>query len=60
MFLVAKLKQILVKTKQFERKITQTLTFCYLIDINQSIMSVIYKKYVYGNKIRTHTLIYYI
>jgi len=49
-FLCAKLKQIRVKTKHFERKITQSLTFCYLIDINQENMTGLCKKYVCDNK----------
>lgn len=49
-FLCAKLKQIRIKTKHFERKITQSLTFCYLIDINQENMTGLCKKYVCDNK----------
>ena len=48
-FLGAKLHQKPINTKHFERKITQTLTFCYLIDINQEKMTEIYTFYVCGN-----------
>lgn len=51
-FLVAKLHQKRRNTKHFVRKITKSLTFCYLIDLNQEFLIGNKTKYVCENIVR--------
>ena len=51
-FLVAKLHQKRRNTKHFVRKITKSLTFCYLIDLNQEFLIKNKTKYVCENIVR--------